>query len=157
MIVLGADTHKRSHTIAAVSAATGELVGGQTVQVGTKGFAALLVWARGLQGERVWAIEDCRHVSGSFERFLIGRGERVLQVTTRLMAASRRGARERGKSDSIDAVAVARGLDQIAAQVVELVVGRPRGRRRDDRGVHGREAAAQPRRAPCGRPCRRTG
>jgi hypothetical protein len=25
MIVLGADTHKRSHTIAAVSAATGEL------------------------------------------------------------------------------------------------------------------------------------
>ena len=42
MIVLGADTHKRSHTIAAVSAATGELVGEQTVQVGAKGFAALL-------------------------------------------------------------------------------------------------------------------
>ena len=91
MIVLGADTHKRSHTIAAVSAATGELVGERTVQVGAKGFAALLVWARGLEGERVWAIEDCRHVSGSFERFLIGRGERVLRVTTRLMAASRRG------------------------------------------------------------------
>jgi hypothetical protein len=34
MIVLGADTHKRSHTIAAVSAATGELMGEQTVQVG---------------------------------------------------------------------------------------------------------------------------
>ena len=49
MIVLGADTHKRSHTIAAVSAATGELVGEQTVQVGAKGFAALLVWARGLE------------------------------------------------------------------------------------------------------------
>ena len=64
MIVLGADTHKRSHTIAAVSAATGELLGEQTVQVGAKGFAALLVWARGLGGERVWAIEDCRHVSG---------------------------------------------------------------------------------------------
>ena len=46
MIVLGADTHKRSHTIAAVSAATGELVGEQTVQVGAKGFAALVVWAR---------------------------------------------------------------------------------------------------------------
>jgi hypothetical protein len=38
MIVFGADTHKRSHTIAAVSAATGELVGEQTVQVGAKGF-----------------------------------------------------------------------------------------------------------------------
>jgi hypothetical protein len=34
MIVLGADTHKRSHTIAAVSDATGELLGEQTVQVG---------------------------------------------------------------------------------------------------------------------------
>jgi len=116
MIVLGADTHKRSHTIAAVAATTGELLGEQTVQVGTKGFAALVVWARELGGERVWALEDCRHVSGSFERFLIARGERVLRVTTTLMADTRRGARARGKSDSIDAIAVARaalreGLD----------------------------------------------
>src|SRR3954454_12032085 len=120
MIVLGADTHKRSHTIAAVSAATGEVVGEQTVQVGAKGFAALVVWARGLEGERVWAIEDCGHVSGSFERFLIGRGERVLRVTTKLMADTRRRARSRGKSDSIDAIAVARaalreGLDALPA------------------------------------------
>jgi len=48
MIVLGADTHKRSHTVAAVSAATGEVVGEQTVQVGAKGFAALVVWREGL-------------------------------------------------------------------------------------------------------------
>jgi transposase len=108
MIVLGADTHKRSHTIAAVSAATGELIGEQTVQVGAKGFAALVVWARELGTERVWALEDCRHVSGSFERFLIARGERVLRVTTKLMADSRRRARGRGKADSIDAIAVAR-------------------------------------------------
>jgi transposase len=124
MIVLGADAHKRSHTIAAVSATTGELVGEQTVQVGARGFATLLSWARGLGGERVWAIEDCRHVSGSFERFLIGRGERVLRVTTKLMAASRRNVRERGKSDSIDAIAVARaalreGLDALPAAQLE--------------------------------------
>jgi hypothetical protein len=41
MIVLGADTHKRSHTIAAVSAATGEVVGQQTVQVGATARAGL--------------------------------------------------------------------------------------------------------------------
>ena len=64
MIVLGADTHKRSHTIAAVAAATGELLGEKTVAVGARGFAALLIWARGLDGERVWALEDCRHVAG---------------------------------------------------------------------------------------------
>jgi transposase len=120
MIVLGADAHKRSHTIAAVAATTGELVGERIVQVGARGFAALLSWARALGGERVWALEDCRHVSGSFERFLIGRGERVLRVTTRLMAASRRNVRDRGKSDNIDAIAVARaalreGLDALPA------------------------------------------
>ena len=116
MIVLGADTHKRSHTIAAVSSATGELLGDQTVQVGRRGFGALLGWARGLEGERVWALEDCRHVSGSFERFLIERGERVLRIPTNLMAETRKSSRQRGKSDHIDALNVARaalrdGLD----------------------------------------------
>src|SRR5215203_238436 len=108
MIVLGADTHKRSHTVAAVAGATGELVGEQTVQVGRRGFDVLLRWARGLHGERVWALEDCRHVSGGLERFLIGRGERVLRIPTHLSATARRSSRQRGKSDPIDALTVAR-------------------------------------------------
>ena len=112
MIVLGADTHKRSHTVAAVAAATGELLGEQTVAVGRRGFDALLRWGRGLDGERVWALEDCRHVSGSLERFLIGRGERVLRIPTHLTAKARTSARQRGKSDPIDALAVARAALQ---------------------------------------------
>jgi transposase len=108
MIVLGADMHKSSHTIAAITAATGEMLDEKTAAVGARGFDAVLRWARGLGPERVWALEDCRHVSGSFERFLIARGERVLRVPTRLMANSRRSSRERGKSDRIDAIAVAR-------------------------------------------------
>jgi transposase len=108
MIVLGADMHKSSHSIVAVDAATGQMLGEKTVAVGARGFGALVVWARGLAGERAWALEDCRHVSGALERFLIGRGERVVRVSTRLMATSRRSARERGKSDRIDALAVAR-------------------------------------------------
>jgi transposase len=120
MIVLGADTHKRSHTIAAVTAPTGELLGEQTVAVGRRGFAALLQWARTLDRERVWALEDCRHVSGSLERFLIERGERVLRVPTHLTAKARKSARQRGKSDPIDALNVARaalqeGLDAFPA------------------------------------------
>jgi len=120
MIVLGADTHKRSHTIAAVAAATGELLGEQTVQVGGRGFDALLRWGRGLDDELVWALEDCRHVSGSLERFLIERGERVLRIPTHLTARERKRARQRGKSDAIDALHVARavlqeGLDSFPA------------------------------------------
>jgi len=83
MIVLGADMHKGSHTVAAVAAASGELLGDKTVQVGDRGFAAALAWARGLGAERVWALEDCRHVSGAFERFLLVHGERVVRVATR--------------------------------------------------------------------------
>jgi transposase len=108
MIVLGADMHKGSHSIAAVVAETGEVLGDKIVKVGDRGFAAALEWARGLGVERVWALEDCRHVSGAFERFLLVRGERVVRVATRLMAGERRGGRERGKSDLIDAIAVAR-------------------------------------------------
>jgi len=108
MIVLGADMHKSSHTLAAVAAATGEMLDEKTAAVGARGFDAVLRWARGLGGDRVWALEDCRHVSGSFERFLIARGERVVRVPTRLMANTRRSSRERGKSDRIDAIAVAR-------------------------------------------------
>ena len=112
MIVLGADTHERSHTIAAVAAATGELFGEQAVPLGSRGFGALLRWARGLDDERVWALEDCRHVSGSLERFLIERGERVLRIPTHLTAKARKSARQRGKSDPIDALNVARAALQ---------------------------------------------
>jgi transposase len=118
MIVLGADMHKSSHTIAAVGRASGELLGDKTIAVGDGGFAAALAWARGLDDERVWALEDCRHVSGAFERFLVVHGERVVRVATRLMAGERRGGRDRGKSDRIDALAVARaalreGVDRL--------------------------------------------
>ena len=112
MIVLGADTHKRSHTIAAVAAMSGELLGEQTVLVGQRGFGAVLRWARSLDRERVWALEDCRHVSGGLERFLIAHGERVLRIPTHLTAKARKSARQRGKSDAIDALNVARAALQ---------------------------------------------
>jgi transposase len=68
-----------------------------------------LEWARALDdSERVWVIEDVRNVSGSLERFLIDRGETVVRLAPHLMADARRGARTRGKSDPIDALAIAR-------------------------------------------------
>jgi transposase len=118
MIVIGTDTHKQSHTVAAVDDVTGRAIAERTVVATRRCFDDLLVWARGLDGERVWAIEDCRHVSGALERFLLARGERVVRVAPALTGAARRSSRERGKSDLIDAVAIARaaigeGLDQL--------------------------------------------
>src|SRR3954453_15136760 len=108
MIVLGADTHKRSHAVAGVDGATGRVAGDRTVRARRWSFDDLLQWARTLGEERVWAIEDCRHVSVALERFLLARGERVVRVAPRLMAGARKSARQRGKSDPIDAVAIAR-------------------------------------------------
>jgi len=103
---VGVDPHKKTHT-AVAAAESGRPVDDVTVQARHKGHERLLEWARSLDVERVFAIEDCRHVSGSLERFLIERGERVVRVPPKMMAGARRSAREAGKSDPIDALAVA--------------------------------------------------
>ncbi len=110
MIVVGAGTHKDTHTAVAVDGATGQALGELTAPARRRGHVAHLDWARGLADgdELVWAIEDCRHVSGGLERFLVDAGERVVRIPPKLMGASRKGARTRGKSDPIDATNVAR-------------------------------------------------
>ncbi len=118
MIVIGVDTHKRSHTVAAVEAVMGRSLGERTVSARGASFDLLLAWARGHGAERVWAIEDCRHVWGALERFLLVRGEAVVRIAPKLTAHARKAAREVGKSDGIDAVAIARtalreGLDTL--------------------------------------------
>jgi transposase len=125
MMVIGADPHKKTHTLVAVEAATGEQLGCETVPSSAAGSERALRWARRVgDGERVWAIEDCRHVSGRLERWLVARGERVVRVAPKLMAGVRRSARTRGKSDPIDALAVARaalreGVDRLPAAGLE--------------------------------------
>ena len=110
MIVIGADTHKRSHALAAIDGGTGAVVGERSIRAEGAGHLAALRWARELDSERVWAIEDCRHVSRRLEQALIAAGERVIRVPPHLMGASRRGEREPGKSDGIDALAIARAV-----------------------------------------------
>jgi transposase len=124
MIVIGADPHKKTHTLVAVDAASGEQRSCETVATSTVGSERALRWARRLGAERVWAIEDCRHVSGRLEAALITAGERVVRVAPRLMAGAREGGRGRGKSDPIDALAVARaavreGIDRLPAAQLE--------------------------------------
>jgi transposase len=124
MIVIGVDTHKRSHALAAVNAATGFVAGELEIRASEAGHAEALRFFRPLDRERVWAIEDCRHVSAHFERALIGAGERVVRVAPARMGASRRSERRPGKSDQIDALAIARavvrdGVEQFPAAVLD--------------------------------------
>ena len=70
MIVIGADTHKRTHMPAAVDARTARLLVSREVAAFDRGHLDALRWARALSGDRVWAIEDCRHVSRRLEQAL---------------------------------------------------------------------------------------
>jgi transposase len=56
----------------------------------------------------VVAVEDCRHLTTRLERAMLAAGARVLRVPPKLMAGARQSARTRGKSDPIDALAIAR-------------------------------------------------
>jgi transposase len=61
-----------------------------------------------LDAERVWAVEDCRQLTRWLERQLLGVGEDVVRVPPKLTVPERRAGRTRGKSDPIDALAIAR-------------------------------------------------
>lgn len=111
MVTIGIDPHKDTHQAAAVDE-LGKLLGERSCRAVTDGFGELLAWARAVGSERVWALEDCRHVSGSIERFLLDHGETVVRVAPHLMAIARTNVRERGKSDPIDALAVARAAQR---------------------------------------------
>ena len=110
MIVIGADIHKRNHTLVAVRAGSGELVDELDIEASPAGHRRALGWAQELGAERVWALEDCRHVSRRLEEALLGDGERVVRVAPRFTGLGRREERRPGKSDAIDALAVARAV-----------------------------------------------
>jgi transposase len=107
MVVVGVDPHKHSHTAVAVDHNGRELA---QITVGNTAadLIRLLEWALRWPGPRRWAIEDCRHVAGALLRALLGAGQSVVTVPPKLMAQTRASARTRGKSDPIDALAVAR-------------------------------------------------
>jgi transposase len=119
MVVVGVDAHKRTHTLVAVDEA-GRKLGERTVAATPDGHLDAVTWAARWP-EHVFALEDCRHLTRRFERDLLVAGEPAVRVPTHLMAGAREGGRDRGKSDPIDALAVARAaLREPDLPVVQL-------------------------------------
>jgi transposase len=106
MVIIGTDSHKRTHTCVVVDE-QGRRLAERTVAATDAGHLELRRWAASFATRR-WALEDCRHLSRRLERDLLGAGEDVVRVAPHLMAGARRMGRERGKSDPIDALATAR-------------------------------------------------
>jgi transposase len=105
MPVIGVDAHKKTHTLVAVDD-LGRKLGEKTVAATSEGHLGAVRWAAQWPDVR-FAVEDCRHMTRRLEGDLLRCGFSVVRVHTRLMAAARRTGRQRGKSDPIDAEAVA--------------------------------------------------
>jgi transposase len=107
VLMVGVDVHKDTHTAVVVDE-LGREQARRMVRATDAGHRTLVAWAR-RHGEKLrWAVEDCRHVSTRLERALLGAGQQVVRVPPKLMAGARSSARTRGKSDPIDALAIAR-------------------------------------------------
>ena len=103
MMVIGIDPHKQSHTAVAADE-LGRKKAQKTVRARREGHRELIAWAREIApAGRLRAVEAVRHVAGGLIRELLAAGEQVVFVPPKLMAGERRGGRERGKSDPIDA------------------------------------------------------
>ena len=66
----GIDAHKRTQTAVSVDE-MGRQGDTKTVGTTTQDHLRLLKWAVSLAKERLWAIEDCRHMTRRLERDLI--------------------------------------------------------------------------------------
>jgi transposase len=108
MITLGIDAHKRTHTVVAVDEVGRQLATKTTTATTSADHLDMIRWADQFGPDRTWAVEDCRHLSRRLEADLLGAGERIKRVPPKLMANTRNSARTYGKSDPIDALAVAR-------------------------------------------------
>jgi transposase len=104
VIWIGVDAHKQIHQAVAIS--DGGIAGEQTIPNTEAAWAALLEWARQWP-ERIWAVEGAWYLGRGLAQYLAAQGERVHEVNGRWTASRRRGMRQRGKSDRLDARAVA--------------------------------------------------
>jgi transposase len=108
--VVGIDAHKATHTLVAVDA-VGVKLGEKTVPSTTAGHLQAMKFVHARFGtDVVWGIEDCRPLTARLERDLLAVGERVIRVPPHLMSRARASSRTPGKSDPIDALAVARAV-----------------------------------------------
>jgi transposase len=122
MVVIGVDPHKDVLVAVAVDG-NGRQLALRDAPARPRGFRALLAWAGGFE-ERLWAVEDVRHVAGGLTRFLLAAGEQVVWVPTQMSADYRKKVRAQGKSDPIDALACARAAlaEDLPAAVPETQV-----------------------------------
>jgi transposase len=113
--VLGVDTHRDEHVVAVVAAPVGAVLARKVLHADARGYREALRFAdRVAPGRRAWAIEGTGSYGAGLARFLVGRGELVLELSR----APRAERRLRGKDDILDAARTARAA--LASETLAL-------------------------------------
>jgi transposase len=106
MITIGVDAHKREHVAVVLDEAGRELNRWRGPN-SAEGWLKMLGWASSLDGVRRWGVEGAWNYGRGLSQHLLGAGEEVYEVNPRWTAEMRKRSRKRGKSDRLDARAVA--------------------------------------------------
>ncbi|HEY8601120.1 MAG TPA: IS110 family transposase [Thermomicrobiales bacterium] len=106
MLTVGVDAHKRTNMAVAIDVAGREVArwhGSNSIA----GWQQVAAWAAALDPEVRWGIEGAWNYGRGLAQQLVEAGATVYEVNARWTAAGRRRARTPGKSDGLDARAVA--------------------------------------------------
>jgi transposase len=109
-VVIGVDTHKSTHAAVAIGA-LGARLGSLTIPANSRGYQALLDWARLFGPIRAFGVEGTGSYGAGLSRFLSEHGYSVLEVNR----PSRELRYQKGKDDVVDAESAARSV--LAGQV----------------------------------------
>jgi transposase len=106
MITIGVDAHKSMNAAFAVDDA-GREIGSWEGPNTTSGWSSLRTWACGLDTGRQWGIEGAWGYGRGLAQHLASSGETVYEINARWTALGRRSAHKPGKTDRMDAHAIA--------------------------------------------------
>jgi transposase len=106
-VAIGVDSHKRSLAVAALDE-LGRVVGIREFPNDARGHDAVVRWINAQDCDRVIGIEGAGSYGAGLARHLLDAGEDVYEVPAFLSYRERKKNPSRGKSDSADAVAIAR-------------------------------------------------
>jgi transposase len=106
MITFGVDAHKRIH-VAVALAESGQELGAWRGANSQEGWTELLSWSSAFGDVGHWGIEGAWGNGRGLAQHLVKAGETVYEINARWTAGKRRSARRPGKTDGLDARAVA--------------------------------------------------
>lgn len=119
MVTIGVDAHKRMHAAVAVDA-SGTILGEWKGPNTASGWHQLWDWATTFPGPRRWGIEGAWNYGRGLAQYLVAGDEQVYEVNPRWTAQRRRRARKRGKSDRLDAHAVAQFVREESSTLPQI-------------------------------------